>query len=77
MINTRDKLVERLRYGKDVESWWALGAEAADTLEAQQSALDAMREAMRNALNHRYGEWTAILEEALNCYSTEAQKERK
>ena len=32
-------IVERLRYGKGVESWWELGAEAADTIEALVDAL--------------------------------------
>ncbi len=30
-----ERLVEWLRYGKGVKSWWMLGAEAADLIEAQ------------------------------------------
>lgn len=44
-----DGLIERLRYGRDVESWWALGAEAADALEANKRALSDAEMVLREA----------------------------
>lgn len=49
------EMVEKLRYGKNVESWWELGAQAADELERLTSAIERKDAALRK------------LDEALTC----------
>ncbi len=41
-----ERLVKLLRYGKGVESWWMLGAEAADRIEAQAAEIARLRVAL-------------------------------
>lgn len=41
------EMVEKLRYGKNVESWWELGAQAADELERLTSAIERKDAALR------------------------------